>query len=66
QLNQLNSAIMNMVQTGGRAYISNATVSGRFALRVCITNFRTTKADVAETLQVIRDAAAHLRQSQAE
>jgi aromatic-L-amino-acid/L-tryptophan decarboxylase len=57
ELNRLNERIMELVQKGGRAYLSNATVNGRFALRACITNFRTTKADIDETVRVIRDAA---------
>ena len=56
-LNQLNERIMALVQKGGRAYVSNATVNGRFALRACITNFRTTKADIEGTVAAIRDAA---------
>lgn len=56
-LNQLNEQIMSVVQKGGRAYLSNATVNGKFALRACITNFRTTKADIEETLEAVRDAA---------
>jgi glutamate/tyrosine decarboxylase-like PLP-dependent enzyme len=60
ELNRLNEQIMAEVQKGGRAYLSNATVSGKFALRACITNFRTTKADVEETVQVVRDAAGKL------
>lgn len=56
-LNQLNERIMALVQKGGRAYVSNATVNGRFALRACITNFRTTKADIEATVEAIRDAA---------
>ncbi|HJP94403.1 MAG TPA: pyridoxal-dependent decarboxylase [Pyrinomonadaceae bacterium] len=57
ELNQLNERVMERVQKGGRAYLSNATVNGRFALRACITNFRTTKADIDETVRAIRDAA---------
>jgi glutamate/tyrosine decarboxylase-like PLP-dependent enzyme len=60
ELNKLNEAIMGVVQKGGRAYLSNATVNGKFALRACITNFRTTKADVALTIDVVRDAAKTL------
>jgi glutamate/tyrosine decarboxylase-like PLP-dependent enzyme len=56
-LDQLNERIMSRVQTSGRAYISNATVNGHFALRACITNFRTTKSDIELTLEAIRDAA---------
>ena len=56
-LNKLNEEIMALVQKGGRAYLSNATVKGKFALRACVTNFRTTKADIEETLAVVREAA---------
>ncbi len=48
---------MSRVQTGGRAYLSNATVNGCFALRACITNFRTTRSDIELTIKTIRDAA---------
>jgi len=58
QLDRLNASLMELVQKGGRAYVSNATVNGRFALRACITNFRTTKSDIDTTIQVIREAAA--------
>ncbi|HAF14895.1 MAG TPA: pyridoxal-dependent decarboxylase [Blastocatellia bacterium] len=57
ELNELNSKIMHAVQRGGRAYLSSATIRGKFALRACITNFRTTRADIDETLEIIRDAA---------
>jgi glutamate/tyrosine decarboxylase-like PLP-dependent enzyme len=60
KLNQLNERIMAAVQKGGRAYLSNATVNGKFALRACITNFRTTKADIEQTLLVVREAAVNL------
>jgi glutamate/tyrosine decarboxylase-like PLP-dependent enzyme len=61
ELNKLNEQIMATVQKGGRAYLSNATVNGKFALRACITNFRTTRADIEQTVQVVRDAAAKVR-----
>lgn len=62
QLDQLNTDIMNAVQRGGRAYLSSATIAGKFALRVCITNFRTTRSDIDETLEIIRTAANELGQ----
>jgi glutamate/tyrosine decarboxylase-like PLP-dependent enzyme len=61
-LDWLNEKIMATVQKGGRAYLSNATVNGKFALRACITNFRTTKADIEETIAVVREAAESLPQ----
>jgi len=57
ELDRLNERIMELVQKGGRAYLSNATVRGRFALRACITNFRTTRSDIDQTIEAIRDAA---------
>jgi aromatic-L-amino-acid decarboxylase len=57
ELDEVNSRIMHAVQRGGHAYVSNATLRGRFSLRACITNFRTTRADIDQTLKVIRDAA---------
>ncbi len=60
ELDRLNNEIMLAVQRGGRAYLSSATIRGKFALRACITNFRTTRADIDQTLEIIRDAAQDL------
>jgi aromatic-L-amino-acid decarboxylase len=60
ELDQLNMRIMHMVQRGGRAYLSNATLRGVYGLRACITNFRTTRADIRLTLDIIRDAARRI------
>jgi len=57
ELDHLNTQIMNAVQRGGRAYLSSATIRGKFALRACITNFRTARADIDQTLEIIREAA---------
>ena len=58
ELDRLNEGILALVQKGGRAYVSNATINGHFALRACITNFRTTKSDIEQTIEVIREAAS--------
>jgi len=42
----LNRRIVERIIAGGHAYISPTTLDGRFALRVCIVNFRTTERDV--------------------
>jgi glutamate/tyrosine decarboxylase-like PLP-dependent enzyme len=59
-LDSLNEQLMYRVQRGGRAYLSNASLRGRFALRACIVNFRTTRADMDLTLDIVREAAAEL------
>ncbi|HSE23507.1 MAG TPA: pyridoxal-dependent decarboxylase [Pyrinomonadaceae bacterium] len=60
-LNDFNERLMSRVQTSGRAYLSNAMIDGRFALRACITNFRTTKQDIDDTVNVVRDLALELQ-----
>lgn len=57
RLDRFNERIMHRVQRGGEAYLSNASLRGRFALRACVTNFRTTRADVRATLDAVRRAA---------
>jgi len=58
EVNELNERILRAVQRGGRAYVSNASLRGRFALRACIVNFRTTRRDIDATLDIIREAAS--------
>jgi hypothetical protein len=38
-------------------YLSNATLAGRFALRACFVNHRTTEADVAQIVPAVLTAA---------
>jgi aromatic-L-amino-acid/L-tryptophan decarboxylase len=45
-LQRLNQELLSRVERSGEAFLSNAVVGGRFALRACIVNFRTTEVDV--------------------
>jgi aromatic-L-amino-acid decarboxylase len=45
-LNRLNERLLDRLQQSGRAYVSNAMLEGRFALRACIVNFRTERQDL--------------------
>jgi aromatic-L-amino-acid decarboxylase len=45
-LNELNEALLDAIQRGGEAFVSNAIVHGRYVLRACIVNFHTDRADV--------------------
>jgi aromatic-L-amino-acid/L-tryptophan decarboxylase len=60
EVNRLNEQIMYRVQRGGEAYLSNAMLRGKFALRACIINFRTTRRDIDLTLQTVRDVARQI------
>ncbi len=57
---EFNKALMVEVQRDGDSYLSNATINGRFALRACLVNFRTTAADVERLLGTIRRVAARM------
>jgi glutamate/tyrosine decarboxylase-like PLP-dependent enzyme len=45
-LDELNTAALGALERGGKAFVSNAIVRGRFALRACIVNFNTRVQDV--------------------
>jgi len=45
-LQRLNQELLTRVERSGEAFLSNAMVGGRFALRACIVNFRTSLADI--------------------
>lgn len=60
ELDALNASLMHSVQRGGRAYLSNVTLAGRYGLRACIVNFRTVREDINRTLEIVRDAAREI------
>jgi glutamate/tyrosine decarboxylase-like PLP-dependent enzyme len=52
-LNQLNEALVDQLQLGGKVFFSNAIVQGKYCLRACIVNFRTTKEDIEEVVEMV-------------
>jgi glutamate/tyrosine decarboxylase-like PLP-dependent enzyme len=52
-LNDLNRELLTRLQQGGEAYLSNAVIGGKYALRACIVNFRTTHEDVEALLPIV-------------
>jgi aromatic-L-amino-acid decarboxylase len=46
ELNRMNASILKRTVDRGKIYLSNALLGGRFCLRACIVNHRTTHADV--------------------
>jgi aromatic-L-amino-acid/L-tryptophan decarboxylase len=57
-LNALNEQILVKLQRAGGSYVSNAMVNGKFALRGCVLNYRTTRGDMERLLEDVRRAAA--------
>lgn len=62
-LNTLNEDILNELQTGGEAFLSNAIVNEKYCLRACVVNFRTSKKDIKEIVEIIirEGRKAHLK-----
>jgi aromatic-L-amino-acid/L-tryptophan decarboxylase len=52
-LNELNQELLTRLQQGGEAYLSNAVIDGKYALRACIVNFRTTVKDVESVAELV-------------
>jgi len=52
-LNTLNEKLLNELQQGGEVFLSNAVVGGKYCLRVCIVNFRTSRKDIQEIIEII-------------
>ncbi|WP_436516909.1 pyridoxal phosphate-dependent decarboxylase family protein [Ekhidna sp. To15] len=52
-LNKLNEEILNDLQAGGMVFLSNAMINQNYNLRACIVNYRTSKKDIEETLDII-------------
>ena len=52
-LNTLNEKLLNRLQQGGKVFLSNAVVGGKYCLRGCIVNFRTSRQDILEIIELI-------------
>ena len=52
-LDKLNLELLTRLQNSGKVYLSNAVIHGKFAMRVCIVNFRTSLADVEALLPIV-------------
>ncbi|UFH54168.1 pyridoxal phosphate-dependent decarboxylase family protein [Spirosoma sp. KNUC1025] len=52
-LNTLNEGLLNELQRGGRVFLSNAVINTTYCLRGCIVNFRTSKKDIEEIVDII-------------
>jgi aromatic-L-amino-acid decarboxylase len=55
-LNALNETLLARLKLGGEIFVTNAVLDGRFLLRACIVNFRTTDADVAAIPAIVARA----------
>ncbi|MFN7686569.1 MAG: pyridoxal phosphate-dependent decarboxylase family protein [Sphingobacteriales bacterium] len=52
-VNQLNKQLVEVLQKGGELFLSDAVILGRYCLRACIVNYRTTPKDITESIDII-------------
>src|SRR5206468_6006803 len=53
-LGQLNRWLLERLQLGGEAFLTSTELRGRFTLRACFVNYRSTRADVDRMLDAVR------------
>ena len=59
-LDVLNKRVMEEVQSGGEAFLTNTTLHGHFVLRACILHYDTREDDLVELLSIVRKVGAQL------
>jgi aromatic-L-amino-acid decarboxylase len=52
-LNRLNQRLLTTLEDSGEAFCSNAVIDGKYALRFCIVNFRTSTEDIEAMPQFV-------------
>jgi aromatic-L-amino-acid decarboxylase len=52
-LDALNRTLLDRLQRGGEAFVSNAVIGGRYVLRACIVNFHTDRMDVEAVPEIV-------------
>jgi len=53
ELDALNRSILQRMVRRGKVFLSNASLNGRFALRACFVNHRTTRGDVEQIVDEV-------------
>jgi glutamate/tyrosine decarboxylase-like PLP-dependent enzyme len=53
KLNELNSALLEHLQKNGEVFLSNAIIRGNYCLRACIVNFRTSRKDIEDVMEIV-------------
>jgi aromatic-L-amino-acid/L-tryptophan decarboxylase len=57
-LDALNKRIMECLQAEGRAFVTNAVLRDRFALRACVLHYATSESDLRMLVDTVREVGA--------
>ena len=52
-LNALNEKILSEIIKGGELFLSNAVIDGRFLMRACVVNYKTTSKDIEAIPEIV-------------
>ena len=63
EIDSLNERLLTELQRDGSSYLSNARINGRFSLRGCVLNYRTTFQDMEILLSDLRRVANTIESS---
>jgi glutamate/tyrosine decarboxylase-like PLP-dependent enzyme len=58
---RLNRAILDRLQLSGDAFITSTELRGRFVLRACIVNYRSTRDDIDRLIAAVRSIGGTMR-----
>ncbi len=61
-LNELNEKLTTRLQKSGEVFISNAIINENYCLRSCIVNFRTSKKDIEEIIDIVEEEGNKVHQ----
>jgi len=64
RLDGLNTRVMQEIQAGGEAFLTQALLDGRFALRANVLHYATTEEDLAALVAVVTREGARLAQDE--
>jgi glutamate/tyrosine decarboxylase-like PLP-dependent enzyme len=60
-LDTVNKKMMERLQAGGTAFLTNTTLAGRFVLRACILHYGTRERDIDTMLEAVQSTAMQVR-----
>ena len=60
----LNRRLLELVQRDGAVFLTGTELAGRFVLRACIVNFRTTEQDVEALIEAVRTAGERVQEQE--
>jgi glutamate/tyrosine decarboxylase-like PLP-dependent enzyme len=59
-VDSLNQALLEEIQLGGQAFLTSTSLGGRFVLRACVVNYRSSREDIEFLVDLVRSTGERL------